>query len=250
MVPLDVVGTDEDARHQRVVGDVPSPLWKGENAFSTLSVRRIDSTIRSPSRRSARDLVRLPAFGRTAQRVTYRGPGEAADGRSVSRSPFMSSSSFRSRCLPAGRPEVRRPGLGQPFLSSDSRPAVGERLLQLLQASSPAGTGRTPAERPPPSSAGTPRARPSSPCGSARPTGRDLPAAGALVDLRNSLPASGFDGISQSPWASLARFCLFTRYARKNIADCLSGSAPRSSTSAGLPPAAASGPSAAGTSPS
>ena len=47
MVALGGVGGDQHARHQRVVGHVPSPFQKGEKGLTTPSRWRIDSTIPS-----------------------------------------------------------------------------------------------------------------------------------------------------------------------------------------------------------
>ena len=81
VVALDVVGMDENARHQRVVGDVAVALV--ERRERLLDLERPANRLDDPGHPAVEvrvDLVRLPALRRTAERVTDRGSGEAADG--------------------------------------------------------------------------------------------------------------------------------------------------------------------------
>ena len=81
MVALDVVGVDEHARHQRVVGDVAVALVEGRERLLHVPSWRIDSTIPvTQPPKCVLDLVRLPALGGAAERVADGGAGEAADG--------------------------------------------------------------------------------------------------------------------------------------------------------------------------
>ena len=81
VVPLEVVGVDEHARHQRVVGDVAVALV--ERRERLLHLLRPPDRLDDPGHPAAEmglDLVRLPPLGRAAERVADGCARQAADG--------------------------------------------------------------------------------------------------------------------------------------------------------------------------
>ena len=113
MVALDVVGADEHAGHQRVVGDMAVALVEGGKRL--LNLLRASDRLDDPLDEAAEvilDLVGLPPLGRAAEGVADGSPRQTGDGPVCQRVFAHIVSSLRNRGFwgsSAGRSRTGRP---------------------------------------------------------------------------------------------------------------------------------------------